>query len=418
MRLLRLAIVLTALVAAIVPLPSRLVEAWYTRGLYPAIQATLTPLSNKVTFALLDVAAGALLVWLLVAFVRRLRSAGLIHATIRLLVTLISTAGAVYLLFLALWGLNYRRVPLEARLQFDESRITAAAARALGEHAAREINATYSAAHASIQEEPSLAAAFVSAQQFLGSARMAVPGVPKRSLLGWYFRTAAIDGMTDPFFLEVMINPDLLPFEQPFVTAHEWAHLAGYAHEAEANFVAWLTCVRGNALGRYSGWFAIYEHVAASLPKPDRSALGSLLDPGPRQDLQASAKRYMRSSPIVRDTTREVYDTYLRANRVNEGIASYSAVVRLMLGAGVPGEGAPRLREPAGYRRARLMPPLVPSTWISGPPPFRLPSSRRRESSVVSIGRPPVSMPPLVMRADIDARASDGSRSLMPPFVH
>jgi hypothetical protein len=39
-----------------------------------------------------------------------------------------------------------------------------------------------------------------------------------------------------------------------------------------------------------------------------------------------------------------VYDTYLRANRVNEGIASYSAVVRLMLGAGVLTEATPRLR--------------------------------------------------------------------------
>jgi hypothetical protein len=39
-------------------------------------------------------------------------------------------------------------------------------------------------------------------------------------------------------------QPDLLPFEKPFVAAHEWAHLAGYADESEASFVGWLTCVR------------------------------------------------------------------------------------------------------------------------------------------------------------------------------
>ena len=32
--------------------------------------------------------------------------------------------------------------------------------------------------------------------------------------------------------------PDLLPFERPFVLAHEWAHLAGHADEAEASAVA------------------------------------------------------------------------------------------------------------------------------------------------------------------------------------
>jgi hypothetical protein len=37
----------------------------------------------------------------------------------------------------------------------------------------------------------------------------------------------------------------------------------------------------------------------------------------------------------VRDTARDVYDSYLRANRVREGIASYTGVVRLLLGAGV-----------------------------------------------------------------------------------
>ena len=78
-----------------------------------------------------------------------------------------------------------------------------------------------------------------------GAARQdrgAVPGIPKTSLLGLYFRRAAIDGMTDPLFLEVIVNPDVLPMERPFVVAHEWAHLAGYAAEDEANFVAWLTC--------------------------------------------------------------------------------------------------------------------------------------------------------------------------------
>ena len=53
--------------------------------------------------------------------------------------------------------------------------------------------------------------------------------------------------MTDPFFLEVIVNPDVLPIERPFVVAHEWAHLAGYADESEANFVAWLTCAHGDA---------------------------------------------------------------------------------------------------------------------------------------------------------------------------
>ena len=35
---------------------------------------------------------------------------------------------------------------------------------------------------------------------------------------------------------------------------------------------------------------------------------------------------------MVREAASDVYDGYLRANRVDEGIASYEAVLRLMLG--------------------------------------------------------------------------------------
>jgi hypothetical protein len=346
MKFVRLGLVIAALIVAVMPVPARFVEAWYSRGVYLSIQSGVTTVSNTVPIALLDVAAVCVLVALVFLFWRRTRIGGVLRAALTTTLTLTTLAAVVYLAFVVLWGLNYRRLPLEGQLAFDESRVTQDGVRLLGQRAARILNATHAAALASPQGAP-LDSAFGSAQALLGSSRFAVPGIPKRSALELYFRRAAIDGMTDPIFLEVILNPDTLPHERPFVTLHEWAHLAGYAHEAEASFVAWLACSRGDALMRYSGWFAIYEHVLASLPRTDRAALGALLDRGPKEDLRQSAARYARSSPVVRDTAREVYDTYLRANRVKEGIASYTGVVRLMVGAGVDEDQAPRLRPAA-----------------------------------------------------------------------
>ncbi len=337
MRLARLAIVLLAVLAAFVPLPASLVETYYSQRTYLSLQNILTPWSSTVPFALLDVAGAVLLAILTVVFWRRTRKRGLLRALTSTTATILITAALVYVAFLALWGLNYRRPALESKLAFDASRLTREGVRTLGERAVREVNAAYAPAHASVPGG-SLEAAYASAQRQLGASRLAVPAAAKRSVLELYFRRAAIDGMTDPFFLEVIVNPDTLPFERPFVMLHEWAHLAGYAHEAEANFFAWLACMQGDSLARYSGWLAVYEHVAATLPRDDRAALAASLDAGPRKDLAAAAARYARSSPVVRDASRDVYDTYLRANRVAEGIASYSGVVRLMVGAGV-GEG-------------------------------------------------------------------------------
>jgi hypothetical protein len=336
----RIALVAAAAALALVPLPSSLVERWYSRGVYPPLQSAVTAASNLVPFALLDAAAAALL---LLGLAGLWRASGW-RARLRWFATrLLAAAAIVYLLFVALWGLNYRRQPLEEKLDYDAARITREALVRLAGTAAARANARHGAAHAEPPDTAALARAFNDTVLALGTPRPTRVGVPKRSTLSLFFRYAAVDGMTDPWFLEIILNPDLLPIERPIVITHEWAHLAGYADESEANFIAWLTCRRGGALAQYSAALATYEHAAAALSREDRRALPAL-DAGPRADLREIAERYRRASPAVRDASREMYDSYLKANRVEEGIAAYGAVVRLMLGTGFDAEGVPRLR--------------------------------------------------------------------------
>jgi hypothetical protein len=340
----RLVLVALALAGALLPFPSSWIESWYSGGLYPGIQRIVTPLTNTVPVALLDVAAGALLVVAAVRFRRRVHKSGLRSALVGGLAGLVTLSAAAFVAFLLLWGLNYRRVALDQKVVFDPSRITRENVRRLGDNAVRFVNGTYALAHESTDDPRALERAFESAQRLLGNQQLAIAGVPKRSILQLYFRKAAIAGMTDPFFLEVIVNPDTSPVERPFVLLHEWAHLAGYAQEADASFVAWLACTQGDALARYSGWLAIYEHAAGALPRAERAALAARLNPGPQRDLDDIAARYDRSSPLVRDAARNAYDTYLRANRVPEGIANYNAVLRLILGSGTEEGAVPRLR--------------------------------------------------------------------------
>jgi len=339
----RAIVVLLAVAAALAPLPPDVVERWYSRGWYPRWQMVATPLSNRVPIALFDLAVAILLIIGGVVFVRRVRSQGLVRGAIRTLVSAIVTSAVLYLVFLAAWGLNYRRVPLDQKVAYDSARVTRERALAFAGTAVSQVNAGYRAAQEVPWDPAALGRAFAGAESALGASRAAVTGLPKPSLLTVYFRHAAIDGMTDPYFLEVIVNPDVLPFERPSVLAHEWAHLAGYADEAEANFVSWLACVRGDPLAQYSGWLAAYEHASGALTRDDRRSIPPL-DAGPRADLRAMADRYNRSSPVVRAAARDAYDKYLRANRVPEGIARYGAVIRLMLGTEFDPAGNPRLR--------------------------------------------------------------------------
>ena len=181
------------------------------------------------------------------------------------------------------------------RLVLDRDAASPQAILALGRMAVEQVNALHSAAHAegwriSPWRERRLRDAYESVLARLSDAAPAVPGRLKSSLFGPYFRWTSVDGMINPFGLEAIANPDLLPFEQPFVAAHEWAHLAGYADESEASFVGFLTCIRAAAPAAYSGWLFLYwQDQLRSRVRRAASSRGGL-DEGPRRDIAAIAR--------------------------------------------------------------------------------------------------------------------------------
>jgi hypothetical protein len=158
-----------------------------------------------------------------------------------------------------------------------------------------------------------------------------------------------VAGMTDPYFLETLVASDLLPFERPAVIAHEWSHLAGITDEGEANFVGWVTCMQGAARDRYSGWLFLYDELSGALPGPAMKNIAASLGPGPRADLLAIRARLQRNiNPTVAMAGWRVYDSYLKANRVEEGAASYAGVVRLVTGTAFDSNWLPRLKSSRG----------------------------------------------------------------------
>jgi hypothetical protein len=335
-----LVVVGLATLAAVAPIGPETVERWFSTTLYSYLQRAITPASNLVPFAVLDVAAIMALV---------IVSGGLVRATRRSIrdrrigpiaragLHLVAAAAGAYLVFLLLWGLNYRRVPMTARLLVEQGAPTAAAVVGLGLRAAAELNALHGGAHAAGWAQPEWRndrhrRAFVDVVRSLSDAPPPVPGRLKRTLLGRYFRWASVDGMINPFGLETLVNPDLLPFERPFVAAHEWAHLAGFGDEAEANFIGWLACVRGDVAAQYSGWLALYWQVSEEVDQEARTRLGKAIEAGPRRDVDAIIGRLRRGQvPWLKTAGWALYDKYLKANRVDAGVRSYGAVVTLIL---------------------------------------------------------------------------------------
>ena len=337
----RPALLAAAVLLAAAPLPARWVDELYSRRLYLLVQRLVTPLADVAAFAWLDLLLAGLvagLCWRCWSHWRHAGGGGRLRACLRAGWDTAAVLAAVYVVFALAWGLNYRRVPLTAAVDYDAGRVTTAAVAALAAESVDRLNALHEPAHRDawpgLDELPDrLRPAFEQVQARLGIAPPAVAGQPKRTLLAPYFRWAGIDGMVSPLSLEILVNDAVLPFERPYVVAHEWAHLAGFADEAEASFVGWLTCLAGDDASRYSAWLYLAPRLVRHLGPDERAAVWQRLAPGPTADLRAVAERSAAAVPVVRRNASRVYDRYLRANRVEAGVASYGQVVNLILGA-------------------------------------------------------------------------------------
>lgn len=335
----RIAVILGAIVAAAAPLSPAFVDRVYSMRAYAAVQRVLTTASNAAPFSLFDLLLLAVAAaWIALGWRDVRRCAAWTGAGAKVLGRTVVWSAAVYLLFVATWGLNYRRLALREKLPYDQSAVTPDAVVAAAHASVSRLNGLYGIAHASGWPpagaiDPQLAAAFARALRDTNLDASTVPGRPKATWLDWYFRRSGTDGMTDPFFLETLVSTSVLPFERAFVVAHEWSHLAGVGDEGEANFVGWLTCMRGGPSAQYSGALFLYRELGAVMPARDRAALGSTLAAGPRADLLAIRDRATREiSPRLSAAGWRIYDSYLRANHVEAGAASYGEVVQLVLG--------------------------------------------------------------------------------------
>ena len=332
---------LIAALLVLVPPPGWVVEQFYSRGVYPMIQRILTAGSNLVPFALLDL----LLIAVLYFTVRRLgrllsvaRHESVVDAIWEGIRRVARMAAILTIVFMLLWGFNYRRLPISYTLrqgpaaplsaEFLQSGISDANALAtrlrLGtssgevlsfDEVVKELRDPMNQALAQIDREP-----------------LGTPGRPKYSLLMTpFFMWTGVDGMINPLALETVVHPDLLPFERPFILAHEWAHLSGEADEAEASAVGWLACMNGPSPLAYSASLYLIEEARAQLPAERAQFVTSQLDPGVRSDLDAIAERLKTRRPGMQRAASRVYDQYLKANSISDGTDSYERALTLIL---------------------------------------------------------------------------------------
>lgn len=344
----KVSIIMLALGLALFPLPAAWIERFYSNGLYPKLQAALTPLTNLLPFALADLLIAGFALGLPLWWIMRIRSAGRGHrlkAVAALSFNLVVLVAVLFLSFQMLWGFNYLRKPLPLKLEYDEQALTSEAITELTRTSIEQLNSLSAEARSNSWPDEEvwrsqLHDSFDNTVKQLGNDAGIAAAIPKRSLLNFYLAAAGIEGFVNPFGHEVILDSELLPFEKPFLVAHEWSHLAGFADESEASFAGLLACLHSSSVAlRYSGWLALYQHLPRQTNEAgNESGSSGSTQPLPKlvpevvADLRAISERVGKHiNASISKAQAEVYDRFLKANRVEAGIASYNLLVRLVV---------------------------------------------------------------------------------------
>ena len=330
-----------ALLVLIVPLPAWIVDDFYSRDTYPWFQGIVTTATNVVPMAILDLILIGLtfgVLYRLWRLYRVLRQRGVMDAVWEGFRRSVRFAAVAFILFAWSWGFNYRRIPLETVTPTGKAQTLSVDVLLSG---LSDANVLASRLRPMTQRDEGnfhtirldLIQPMNEALLSLNRVPLKTAGQPKFSLvLSPFFRWSGVTGMMNPYGLESIVSPDLLPFERPFVLAHEWAHLAGHADEAEASAVGWLACMKGSPVAAYSASLYLIAEAASALPAPARETALARLDAGVKSDLDAISERMRREQdPRVQETTNKVYGQYLKVNRVTDGVASYRRALTLVL---------------------------------------------------------------------------------------
>jgi hypothetical protein len=329
--LLAVSLLLHVALIAFMPGDGEWVETVYARGIYPVVGPIVAFVPGLLPFSV-----AALLVFGLIA----VAVAGFLRAIVRWrrgdlsLRGAVEGAAAVATVTLALafhgfylfWGYNYLRPPLEQRLGIEDA---VQSFESRHEFARRMV---LSAAAAYVPVGPwdrgdldSLVdAAMADALAELEGRAPPVVSPLKGDLGTGLLARQGTRGVISPLTLEAHVDFGLPPAALAFTAAHEKAHLAGFARERDANFLAWYALTRADDPRlRYAGQFGVVHYY---LDVETRLLAGPL-----EADLRALAAYDVRevSRPLQR-VTLGVYGAYLRANRVSQGLADYWQVSLLI----------------------------------------------------------------------------------------
>jgi hypothetical protein len=165
--------------------------------------------------------------------------------------------------------------------------------------------------------------------------RGASSGSFKLSRVSFALSRLGLSGYYFPWTGEAQINAEMPRSLWPRVGAHERAHQGGFARENEATVIGILACLGSmDPTVRYSGALGLFVSLDRDLNRAEpgvRRRLWAALPERALDDLRREAAFWKAREGVASAVSEKVNDTYLKAQGIKAGVASYSETTLLFM---------------------------------------------------------------------------------------
>ncbi len=320
------------------------VEENYSNLLYPIISKSLRSAFGWIPFSLGDLIYLFFFLLIIYFFINNtINKNGKMNYR-NLIFKSVTALSLFYFAFHLFWGLNYYRLPLEKKLGLKTNYTTDELYKST-QHLIKRANTIHFKLTGDSKKIVNTPYDFCSLKREIKNGYSISTNEfnlnnfnyesQKKSLFSKILAYMGFSGYLNPFTNEIQIN-SYLPINSTAITlAHERAHQLGYASEAEANFIAFVsTKNHDNIYIQYSSYTFALAYCLNELQKKNKKKFEicyKRINEGIIGDYKNRKKSWHKFRNPIEPLFKYVYDKFLKNNNQKMGIESYSHVVGLII---------------------------------------------------------------------------------------
>ncbi|NHF61166.1 DUF3810 family protein [Flavobacteriaceae bacterium TP-CH-4] len=319
------------------------VEEYYSKGLYPVISKFFRWVFGWVPFSVGELIYTALIlvgIWYLVKKRKQIRASPL-----RFIRNGLLAVSVFYFTFHLLWGLNYYRQPIADNLGIRDS-ITRPELLNLTQQLITKTNEIQfritGDSTAMVAIPYSRKEIFDKTIHGYGTIEKRIPFLQyqrpsiKKSMYSTLSSYLGIGGYLNPFTNEAQVNALTPVFRFPVISGHEVAHQVGYSAENETNFIGYLVTMNNEDIYfQYAAYAYALSHCLSAIARTDVVEFDkwyAQVNEGTKKNYQELRDFYERYENPFEPIFESIFNTFLKVNNQQDGIASYGRVVSLLVG--------------------------------------------------------------------------------------